>query len=172
MEIWAIHSSDWIIQFQSHYWPYRGQNNSTRTHNNPKFMGKPAAISQLHEEGNATCMKVNSHSQTHNMKRTTHSKIPKTNIHTLETSICLRERAQRGCLMMRGNVQGPQSWMRTTHSKIVKVRKLSQFFAWVKMKNGGCGPFSSCPCEDEHAPWWSVHVGKDWQSYHTPLSMQ
>ena len=40
-------------------------------------MGKPTMISQLCEEGNATYMEVNSHAKTHNVKRTTHNKIPK-----------------------------------------------------------------------------------------------
>ena len=68
-----------------------------------------------------------------------------------------------------------------TNSKIVHVRPPSQLSVWVKFQNlcmrrrttvsaWGWERMQEFPHEGERVYWWSVHVGKDWQSFHTPLS--
>ena len=122
----------------------------------PKNMGKPTAIDFSAAWGRKTTdIEVNSDGQTHNKEKYPHQNSPTTKFTHTAKIVPLRPLSQLSV------------WVKF-QDLCMRRRMTVSMWGWEIMEEWG-HPLSSYPCEGEWVYWWSVHVGKDWQSSHTPL---
>ena len=135
--IWVIHNSDWEIRFLSHSWLYRYQNDSTGIHNNSKFW-------KINQQRFLSLENGGEMSQKHWGRNPITDHHPKWNSQPKESEERLSMRVKNT-----HTAKSPET--KFTHSQIVNVRQLSQFFAWGKYTQ----PIPKL---------WILHIGESWRT--------